>query len=283
MKERYIDLEGLTRYDQLLKSKIGLEVDAGHEYVEIGGVKWATMNVGANSVTDTGLYFQWGDTQGYTADQVGSGSGKKSFVWGDYKWTEDASGETFTKYNSSDGKTVLDASDDAVQAAWGDQWRMPTTAEFQALGNAVNTVWTADYQGSGVAGLVCTDKTDSSKVLFFPACGLCGNGSVIDVGSSGYYWPSSLYSSDVQYAHSSFFRNGYVNWQIYYSRSGGLPVRGIYTGPDKVLGTTILDSERTKWNDAANNCITSTTSGLKIEVVQALPATTDPNTIYIVQ
>jgi hypothetical protein len=33
------------------------------------------MNVGASSVTDTGLYFQWGDTQGYTASQVGSGEG----------------------------------------------------------------------------------------------------------------------------------------------------------------------------------------------------------------
>ena len=29
----------------------------GHDYVEIGGIKWATMNIGANSVTDTGLYF----------------------------------------------------------------------------------------------------------------------------------------------------------------------------------------------------------------------------------
>jgi hypothetical protein len=34
----------------------------GHDYVEIGGIKWATMNVGATKVTDVGLYFQWGDT-----------------------------------------------------------------------------------------------------------------------------------------------------------------------------------------------------------------------------
>ena len=60
---------------------------------------------------------------------------------------------------------------------------MPTTAEFQALGAAVNTTWTADYQGSGVAGLVCTDKTDSSKTLFFPACGSCYDGSVYYVSS----------------------------------------------------------------------------------------------------
>ncbi len=33
-----------------------------HDFVEIGGKKWATMNIGAESITDTGLYFQWGDT-----------------------------------------------------------------------------------------------------------------------------------------------------------------------------------------------------------------------------
>ena len=53
----------------------------GHDYVEIGGLKWATMNVGANNITDAGLYFQWGDTQGYTAAQVGSGEGQKYFGW----------------------------------------------------------------------------------------------------------------------------------------------------------------------------------------------------------
>lgn len=204
----------------------------GHQYVEIGGVKWATMNVGANSVTDTGLYFQWGDTQGYTAAQVGSGAGQKYFGWVDYKYgngTSSPSATGMTKYNSTDGKTVLEASDDAVIANWGGSWRMPTTAEFQALGNAVNTAWTADYQGSGVAGLICTDKTDSSKVLFFPACGMCLNGSVYYVGSDGYYWSSSLYSSNVQFAYFLYFLVGHVYWQ---SRSGltrcyGFPVRGV--------------------------------------------------------
>ena len=40
----------------------------GHAYVDLGlpsGTLWATMNVGANSETDTGLYFAWGETTGY--------------------------------------------------------------------------------------------------------------------------------------------------------------------------------------------------------------------------
>ena len=201
-----------------------------HDYVEIGGLKWATMNIGANSVTETGLYFQWGDTQGYTASQVGSGEGQKYFGWADYKYgngTSSPGAADMTKYNATDGKTVLEASDDAAVANWGGSWRMPTTAEFQALGNAVNTVWTADYQGSGVAGLVCTHKTDSSKVLFFPAAGHCHNGSVSNVGSDSYYLSSSLSGFGMKYAYSLDFRNDYTYWNSYNLRYYGFPVRPV--------------------------------------------------------
>lgn len=212
-----------------------------HDFVEIGGIKWATMNVGANSITDTGLYFQWGDTQGYTADQVGDGEGKKYFDWEDYKYAEintsgggnsgssSGSGSTtivITKYNESDGLTVLLPSDDAVTAAWGGNWRMPTTAEFQALGNAVNTAWTNDYQSTGIKGMVCTAKNGSGAELFFPAASYCSNGSVCDVGSYGCYWLSSLGLSKTS-AYHLYFRSGYVDWQGYDPRMYGYSVRGI--------------------------------------------------------
>ena len=210
-----------------------------HDFVEIGGVKWATMNVGANSITDTGLYFQWGDTQGYTADQVGDGEGLKYFDWEDYKYAElDPSGSNgsgsgsgsgggtykMTKYNETDGKTVLEASDDAVQAAWGGNWRMPTRAEFVALGTATTSAWT---QVNGVYGLQCTDKTDSSKILFFPAAGYCYDGSLDGVGSNGNYLSSSVYSSNVQDVYSVGFGSSYVGWQLCGSRCNGFAVRGV--------------------------------------------------------
>ena len=199
----------------------------GHDYVEIGGKKWATMNVGANSITDGGLYFQWGDTQGYTASQVGSGEGQKAFSWNDYKYTEDG-GQSFTKYNATDEKVVLDASDDAATAAWGGNWRMPTSAEFQALGQAVNTSWTNDYQGSGVAGLVLTDKTDSSKVLFFPAIGNCHDGFTYSVSNAGVYWSSSQYdSSELSKARLLVFNYNSTNWNYNYNRYYGNSIRPV--------------------------------------------------------
>lgn len=202
----------------------------GHQYVEIGGFKWATMNIGASQPSDYGLYFAWGDTQGYTATQVGSGEGQKYFAWADYKYgngTSDPGSTGMTKYNSTDGKTVLEVSDDAVTAAWGGQWHMPTTAEYAALGNAVNTAWTADYQGSGVAGLVCTDKTDSSKKLFFPACGAAGYGHMSEVGGRGGYWSSSL-KADNGFASLFFFYNSLATWGNEASRLYGYPVRGVF-------------------------------------------------------
>jgi len=201
----------------------------GHDYVEIGGVKWATMNVGAESVTDAGLYFQWGDTQGYTASQVGSGEGKKYFGWSDYKYSNNggSSASDITKYNSTDGKTVLDASDDGVVANWGGSWRMPTKEDFAALGTATTSAWTNSYESSGVHGLVLTDKTDSSKKLFFPAAGNANDGSVYNVGSYGYCWSSSLNTSNVIYAYLMFFSSSTVDWQGNGSRRSGFPLRGV--------------------------------------------------------
>jgi hypothetical protein len=137
-----------------------------------------------------------------------------------------------TKYNSNDGKTVLDASDDGVVANWGGNWRMPTSAEFAALGTATTSAWTADYEGSGVSGLVLTSKADTNVKLFFPAVGRANGGSVENEGSYGFYWSSSLYLSSVLYEkvanayHLSFDSYPYLG-QEYSYRYYGLPVRGV--------------------------------------------------------
>ena len=142
-----------------------------HDYVEIGGIKWATMNIGASTIYDTGLYFKWGDTQGYTASQVGEGSGQKYFSDEDYKWYDETQIPAMIKYNDIDNKVVLDLEDDAVHAAWGGNWRMPTIDEINSFIESVNSEWTNNYNNSGTAGWVCEDKEDNTKVLFFPASG----------------------------------------------------------------------------------------------------------------
>ena len=104
----------------------------GHEYVDLGlpsGTLWAKMNVGASSEKDAGLYFAWGETQGYTASQVPS---DKKFSWSDYALTEDR-GSTMSKYNASDNKTHLELTDDAAAANMGGDWHMPNRAQHIEL------------------------------------------------------------------------------------------------------------------------------------------------------
>lgn len=198
-------------------------------YVEIAGIKWATKNVGATSVTDIGLYFQWGDTIGYTASQVGSGNGKKYFGWADYKYsngTSSPSASDMTKYNSTDGKTTLDLSDDAARANIGESWRMPTDSELTTLINSTNHTWVTNYLGSGVNGRLFTSKTDSNASIFFPASGYCVDGSVYDVGSYGFYWGSSLDSGYPLDGRSLYFSYGYSDVG-YDNLQYGFPVRGV--------------------------------------------------------
>jgi hypothetical protein len=165
----------------------------GHEYVEIGGLKWATKNVGAKDEFDSGLHFQWGDTNGYTAESVRNG--EKLFDWADYPFY--INGE-LTKYNGKDGKTVLDLEDDAARVNMGGSWRMPTKEEFRQLLNSTLNYWVNNYKGSGTNGHIFINKTDSAKVLFFPASGCCSGNDPFFVGYYGYYWTRSCTSSVVE-------------------------------------------------------------------------------------
>ena len=196
----------------------------GHAYVDLGlpsGTKWATMNVGANSETDYGLYFAWGDTQGY-AD-----ASTKAFRWSDYKWSDNGSSSVMTKYNATDGKTVLDLEDDAAAVNWGGEWHMPTKEQCQELLNTdyVTNAWVTDYNGSGVNGRLFTNKTNG-KTLFIPAGGHCDGGSAF-VGYDGYVWASSLDSSFASRAWRIYFDSGGGGVNNNISRYYGYSVRGV--------------------------------------------------------
>ena len=155
----------------------------GFEYVDLGlpsGTLWATCNVGASKPSDYGLYFQWGDTQGYTADQVGTGSGKKAFNWSDYKWNPSGDGETFTKY-ATDGAT-LELEDDAAHVNMGGDWHMPSKTQCQELIN--NTIATMGSLDSDNYGILFISKKDSKNFIFIPLAGAAYDGSVLYSGSA---------------------------------------------------------------------------------------------------
>ena len=168
-----------------------------YEYVDLGlSVKWAKCNVGAEKETDAGLYFAWGETTGYTASQVGT---DKQFSWSDYKY-----GYYISKYNQSDGKTVLESADDAPSQIIGGDWRMPTKAEFEELLSGTTNEWVTNYNGTGVNGYKFTGSNGNS--IFIPAAGYCEEGGVYDVGGKGSVWSSSLHDS---YPNSAWYLSFY--------------------------------------------------------------------------
>lgn len=202
-----------------------------HEYVDLGlpsGTLWATMNVGANSETDYGLYFAWGETEGYTASQIPS---KKKFYWDDYKF---GSPSPFSKYGN-DGLTKLELTDDAASVNMGGDWHMPTVEQFVELFNTdyVTNAWVTDYQGSGISGRLFT-SVNNGNTLFIPAAGFCHEGEVDGVGGCGNVWSSSLSTYDVGTAwYFSFDNNEAGVNDIGGGRFLGRSVRGVIGNIDK--------------------------------------------------
>ena len=184
-------------------------------YVEIGGIKWAKKNLGATAITDYGKYYAWADIQGYTFGQVGIDKSftEQDYIYGPVNWREKPD-YGITKYNTQDGKTTIEPSDDSATQELGEKWRIPTNTEFYSLMNEVYTAWTSDYEGSGVAGVVCTDKSDSSKVLFFPAAGYATYGRVSDNGINGNYWSSDTGSGSMMgFAYYLFFNTSSASFR----------------------------------------------------------------------
>ena len=205
-----------------MKKKIN---NNGFGYVDLGlpsGTLWATCNVGATKPTEYGLYFQWGDTVGYTADQVGIGEGQKKFASdeSDYKF---GVYPNYSKYTTK-GAT-LDLEDDAAHVNMGGSWHMPTPDQIKELINTANTTSTWTTQ-DGVNGRLFTSKKDTSKSIFIPAAGGAWDGSVQVSGGGGYVWSSLLDAGDASYGQYLYFLSGDV-YLLVSSRCLGLSVRGV--------------------------------------------------------
>ena len=192
-----------------------------YEWVDLGlpsGLKWAAWNVGATKPEEYGLYFAWGETQGYTGI-----TDEKQFTWKDYTLC-DGTQDNMTKYNLFDRLTTLEPSDDAATAT-DSSCRIPTEIECQELINNTTLEWVSDYNGTGVAGRIFTSKVNSNSI-FIPAAGICGDGSVSHVGGDGYLWSSSLKSSGVHHAYCLYFYSGFVGVGGD-DRYGGISVRAV--------------------------------------------------------
>ena len=188
-----------------------------HEVVDLGlSVKWATCNVGAENPEDAGDFFSWGET-----------SPKDIYYSTTDKYCSCPDGKTscydeshYTKYNSTDGKTVLDPEDDAATVNWGSGFRMPTREEFLELIYKCTWTWDSSHKGYLVAG-------SNGNSIFLPASGYRSGSYLYDQGSGGVCWSSTLDSYNCYSAYNLYFYSGghYVSYGN--GRYDGFPVRPV--------------------------------------------------------
>lgn len=196
-----------------------------HEYVDLGlpsHTLWATCNVGADKPTDSGLYFAWGDSKGYTAEQVGNEDGKKAFGLKDYKWYAGhgkGHGTYFKKYPKAGA--ILDSEDDMATANMGGDWHLPTPHQIEELLENTTSEW---INQNGVNGWLFTSKIDDTKSIFIPAAGYFEDGLFEDENKYGAYWCNRLATFSCA---NLFMFNRHWNMQGAYYRAAGLPVRGV--------------------------------------------------------
>lgn len=144
----------------------GEEVDVPWVQLWAGGPKFATYNVGVTDANTKsyGGYYAWGGSQDKVDDH-------------------------------NTGSVKLTGTDDTATKLWGENWRMPTSAELNALIANCAYDWNngAMYSGRG---------DYSSKSIFLPAGGSYSSGSV---GGQTYfcaYWTSTPSGNDAYYLES---------------------------------------------------------------------------------
>ena len=197
----------------------------GREYVKIGDLYWAKCNLGADSETEYGNYYSWGELYP-----------KKTYSKSTYIYY---AGSEYTKYNSTDGLTTLQKefngqvevyarridvysineanvtfakkteiptdyttseeldeaihnnvtkTDDAARSRWGGTWRIPTITEWEALYNAAASI---TYEQDTRTYSVLT--FESGDTLTIPLGGYRqGSSGYTNIGNNGYYLTNSL-------------------------------------------------------------------------------------------
>ena len=137
-----------------------------HEYVDLGlpsGTCWATCNVGAYTPEDYGVRYRWGETS--PVDIFNS------------------------SYTYTDNPSELPLENDAANANWGGDWRMPSIGQMKELTDTRYTTWEW-MPSNGFDGYKVTSKVNG-KSIFLPY-----TRNVVTGAPCSDYWSRSLSTTD---------------------------------------------------------------------------------------
>lgn len=177
-------------------------------WVDLGlpsGLVWRKMNIGAAKLSDPGLYFSWGNTEGHGAD-----SGY------------DFSAASYARTDGSSLESDIPITNDAARVNIGSPWRMPTIDDFNEL---IANCDITELEIDGKIGSLFTSRING-KSIYIPPTGV-GDGEDIINLTSGYYWSSS-FDSETGARRMSVFRTD-PNTQQVGLRRDGMPIRPVAT------------------------------------------------------
>lgn len=175
--------------------------------VDLGlSVRWANMNLGATSETESGWLVGWGDITGQNES--------KNLKW--YPVPQPMA-------------DIVGFGNDIIKKYWAtetDPWRMPTDEELQELVDNCEWAWDAEKNGFTVTG--------NNNSIFLPAAGSRDGSAVSGQGTGLYYWSGTLLSkTDNTMAKAMMFSygNGVKPTVGVLKRYMGCALRAVYGEP----------------------------------------------------
>lgn len=189
------------------------------EVVDLGlSVKWASMNLGATKPDECGEYYAWGETVP-----------KTNYSWESYRFGHEASSESMTKYNSTDGLNILLPEDDAAHVLLKGDWRMPTYDEWYELKKQCE--WVEIKQGGAIVGYTVTSKVNGASITL-PTAGY-KDGMDVKNANTARYWYSSLTNGNnltkARNHNESCYYSDWSGMALYGDdRSFGMQIRPVY-------------------------------------------------------
>ncbi len=147
------------------------------EPIDLGlSVLWCNKNIGAESPSNAGLYFGFGDIDGTN---------------------------TSTSYSNYISQDILGTDKDPAYVFWGAGWRMPSKREVEELCERCDWKWTKQ---NGVEGYKVIGRGGNS--IFLPVTGFRSDSTFFYQKSRGYYWAGEVNEFNPNYGTAIFFYKG---------------------------------------------------------------------------
>lgn len=188
------------------------------------GTLWMDRNIGAKKETDYGLYFQFGDTVGYSAKDM-----KARATWENCPGNGGKSTASITDLSTWDSKYIdndIDYLKSCVDAAYvhtNGVARIPNYGDCFELTEYTDSEFVTNFNGSNINGFKIMSQEDHSKYIFLPASGRIINRGIDNTQQTS-LWSARNYGKDK--IRCIAFNPKEIDYALDY-RYVGLCIRGV--------------------------------------------------------